>query len=199
MQEYVVVWCRGHGNNYKTCIISYVVPRYALLKTFMKIRVGSAVKESKGAVYFGREKLGRVLVFKSGSKVEVGLNHDIKYTGGYSKDGNTVFLDRRFPKSHVFGKVRISFVASIAKHHEIVEKWMIDDGFSYEHSHRIATGVERAYVESMGVDWKSYDRLCKKEVKRILCMPLHKSPRSLDLAPYHDNKEALSEIRKTYS
>ena len=198
MDEYTIVWRNRFEGKYTVCAVGYRRAVYAVIKTGIKLAVGSVVYRSGGTFYFKKKAAGKAVFVRHGLGVGIDLSYDIKYIGGYSKDGRVVFLDRRFPKSHIFSSKKISLIESVARRHEVVEKWMIDDGFSYEHSHRVATGVERRYVESRGVAWKEYDQWCRKEIRKITSMPLSRSPRSLDLTPYHDNIEALSEIKRTF-
>ena len=63
----------------------------------------------------------------------------------------------------------------------------------------MATGIEKKYVESLGVEWKDYCDEVDKNLRNVYRRTLGKSPSSLDLAPYLycRDQEALKEIRKS--
>jgi hypothetical protein len=81
----------------------------------------------------------------------VNTGYDIKYTGGYSLDGKTIYLDEHFPKNLSVEGKNVSTIESIGLHHELPEKWLSDMGFEYPYAHEVATGIEKKYVESMGI------------------------------------------------
>ncbi|MGC8648313.1 MAG: hypothetical protein ACP5SJ_02330, partial [Candidatus Micrarchaeia archaeon] len=132
-------------------------------------------------------------------QINIDLSHSIKYIGGYSKDGKTIYLDSRFPKSLVINGKEISTVESIAKHHELPEKWMIGEGYTYQYAHMLATKIEREYVESLGIDWELYSKEVEKNLHEVSSSKLEKSPKDLDLTPYLDSKdeETIKEIEQT--
>lgn len=118
-------------------------------------------------------------------------NHDIPYLAGYSKNGNTIYIDRDMPKSFSFRRRRIRTDRFLILH-EAVEKTLMDHlGLRYLHAHQIATRTEQAAVRAAGISWDAYDRFMRIYVKSIGDKRLGKVPRDLDLKPYldeHDNE-----------
>jgi hypothetical protein len=117
-------------------------------------------------------------------------NHDIPYLAGYSKDGNTIYIDRHMPKSFSFGRRRIKTDRFLILH-EAVEKTLMDHlGLRYLHAHQIATRAEQAAVRAAGISWDAYDRFMRMYVKSIGDKRLSKVPRDLDLKPYRDEHDS---------
>ena len=115
--------------------------------------------------------------------------HDIPYLAGYSRDGQTIYIDRHMPKGF---KVRGRFIDTdrFLILHEEVEKTLIDQlNLHYLHAHQIATRAEQAAVRAAGVSWRTYDRFMQRYVKRIGDERLQKVPADLDLKPYRDEHD----------
>ncbi len=183
MEKFYVVWVRRKGEVYDICAVS-VLPDYIRVSTKARASIGSQLQKRGRAVYAGTVRVGAITRTKSGKDVKASTDYEIGYIGGYSNDGRTVFLDRRFPKILVVGGKKVSTVESIARRHEVVEKWMIDDGFSYPYSHKIATQTERRYVEQLGIGWYAYDKITKKHIRIISKLGAKKIPKNLDMSPY---------------
>ncbi len=173
--------------------------------TLIKIRGTEDLKnrtviesDLKTATLSGRE-IGIVVSVKRGSDVKVSTDFDIKYTGGYSLDGKTVYLDEHFPPILKIQGKDIDIRKTIGLHHELPEKWMSDEGYEYPYAHEVATGIEKEYVISLGVTWKAYCDEVDKNLRQVYRRTLEKSPPSLDLAPYLycRDREALKEIRNS--
>lgn len=112
--------------------------------------------------------------------------HDVPYLAGYSKDGQTIYIDRHLPTSFTF-RGRTIEVDRFLILHEEVEKTLIDQlDLHYLHAHQIATRAEEAAVNAARVTWKAYDRFMQKYVKAIGDERLQKVPADLDLKPYRD-------------
>ena len=124
--------------------------------TFIKVSAKKDVKDhtiiqSDGKnCFIGNEHIGEVLSVKKGSDVSVSTDYDIKYTGGYSLDGKTVYLDEHFPPILKIQGKEIDIRKTIGLHHELPEKWMADEDYEYPYAHEVATGIEKKYVESSG-------------------------------------------------
>ncbi|MGC9205395.1 MAG: hypothetical protein ACP5FN_03950, partial [Candidatus Micrarchaeia archaeon] len=148
-------------------------------------------------VYANENAVGEILSRQCRTDITVNTDYDIKYTGGYSKDGKIIYIDRDLPKTLAVDGKDVDLLQSIALHHELVEKWLIDDAYDYQYAHLIATGVEKEYIDSIGVKWESYDAELGKQLRLIYGKKLRKSPRNLDLSPYlaTNDQEALKEIR----
>ncbi|MCW6168921.1 MAG: hypothetical protein LVQ96_04695 [Thermoplasmatales archaeon] len=179
--------------------INYVDPTFAVASIDRKLEKGSLVLLDGNNVILDNKVVGNVIKRKSSSEVKVSTDYDIKYTGGYSLDGKTIYLDEHFPRIlHVEGK-EVDAVKSIGLHHELPEKWLSDEKYEYPYAHEIATGIEKQYVESLGVTWKGYCDEVDKNLRQVYKRELGKSPSALDLAPYLycRDQEALKEIRKS--
>ena len=189
----------ANGHSFNVMAIDFIEPSYVKIKADLLPKVGSVVTiEGENAIMNG-EVLGKVIETKKSEDVRVSVKFDIKYTGGYSMDGKTIYLDEHFPKFFTVEGKEVSTVESIGLHHELPEKWMSDNGYEYPYAHEIATGIEKMYVESLGVTWKGYCEEVDRNLRKVYSRLLEKSPPSLDLAPYLycRDREALKEIRES--
>jgi hypothetical protein len=115
--------------------------------------------------------------------------HDIPYLAGYSRDGETIYIDRHMPQSFRF-RGRLIETDRFLLLHEEVEKTLIDRlGLHYLHAHQIATRAEEAAVRAAGVSWRAYDRFMQKYVKRLGDERLTRVPADLDTKPYRDEHD----------
>ncbi len=187
----------GKNGTYTLIALSFKLPSYIKVSASRDIVFDSKLNVDGDTVSYEGAEVGKVIERKSVSDVKVDTSFDIKYIGGYSTDGKTVYLDRDFPKTLNINGKEVDCVESIAKHHELTEKWMVGEGYTYQYAHIIANKIEREYVESLGVDWSEYDKEVKKYIHQIFSKTLLASPPDLDLAPYSESKdtEALHEIR----
>ncbi|MCL4346161.1 MAG: hypothetical protein M1375_04720 [Candidatus Thermoplasmatota archaeon] len=189
---------RGEENE-KISAISFPEPMFIKFVSGMKLKKGDTVLSDLSKVYLESKEIGSVEVFKSASGENIDTSHDIKYTGGYSIDGKTIYLDEHFPPVLTVEGKEIDARKTIGLHHELPEKWMSDEGYEYPYAHEVATGIEKKYVESLGVTWKGYCSEVDRNLRQVYRRTLEKSPPSLDLAPYLycRDREALNEIRKS--
>ncbi|MGC8537964.1 MAG: hypothetical protein ACP5MZ_03200 [Candidatus Micrarchaeia archaeon] len=203
MEDYTVVEHRVHKEEkegeYIIVALNYVLPTYIKATSKQILQKGEVVQLDDDKLFYKGELMGKLLTKRLGSDIKISTDYDIKYTGGYSNDGKTIYIDRNFPKSlNVNGK-EVSTLESIGRHHELTEKWLTDDAYEYPYAHEIADGVEKLYVESLGIDWKAYSDEVGKHLHDTYARKLQKSPKDLDLSPYiysHDNK-AIEEIRES--
>jgi len=187
------------GKGFLIAAIDFKDPKFIRVLASEEPKAYTNIAVNGSRAYFGEKEIGTLVERKDSSQVKVSTDYDIKYTGGYSLDGKTVYLDEHFPKIlRVEGK-EISTEESIGLHHELPEKWLSDLGYEYPHAHEIATGIEKKYVESKGVTWKGYCTEVDKNLRLVYRNILEKSPPSLDLAPYLycRDREALKEIRES--
>lgn len=187
----------GKNGAYIVIALSFKLPSYIKVSTSREITFDSKLDVDGDVVSYEGAEVGRVTERKSVYDVKVDTSFDIKYIGGYSTDGRTIYLDRDFPKTLNINGKEVDCVESIAKHHELTEKWMVGEGYTYQYAHIIANKIEREYVEALGVDWSEYDKEVRKYIHQIFSKTLSASPPDLDLAPYSESKdtEALHEIR----
>ena len=189
----------GGNDKIELIAINYIEPTMVKVDANEDIKKGGILQVNGNEVYYSSKLIGQVKLAKSGKDIKVSTDYDIKYTGGYSLDGKTVYLDEHFPPVlNVAGK-QIDARKTIGLHHELPEKWMADEDYEYPYAHEVATGIEKKYVESLGVTWQDYCREVDKNLRQVYRRTLEKSPPSLDLAPYLycRDREALGEIRKS--
>ncbi len=204
MEEYEVIehlksGSKAPDNNFLIVAINYKVPTYIKFESEMDFKVGDKINAENNDVFFNQKKIGQIKEIKKADDIKIDTRYDIKYTGGYSVDGKKVYLDEHFPKNiDVDGKT-VDTVESIDRHHEVTEKWLIDDAYEYAYAHEIATKIEREYVESLGVNWDDYCKEVNKNLHEVYMSKAEKTPSDLDLAPYFYSKDekALKEIRET--
>lgn len=203
MSEYRVVEHIEDKNSQKkeftVMAIDFHEPSYIRIRTEFLPKVGSFLEVQGDKAFQDEREIGTVIETKRAEDVRVNLHYDVKYTGGYSMDGKTIYLDEHFPPFFKVEGKEVSTVESIGLHHELPEKWMSDNGYEYPYAHEIATGIEKMYVESIGVTWKGYCSEVDRNLRNVYSRTLQKSPPSLDLAPYLycRDREALKEIRQS--
>ncbi len=200
MEEYEIIeYAKGSGNIDILKAINFKEPTYIRIESEKRFTVGTIVKSDGKAVFEGTEQIGTVSEVKSGSGITISTEYDIKYTGGYSKDGSTIYVARTLPKIVEINGKQISLIESIGRHHELVEKWLIDDLYQYPYAHEVATKIERQYVESLGIAWHDYDEQVGKLLHENYERKLEKSPKDLDMSPYvaSSDTEAITEIRNS--
>ena len=179
--------------------IEYIKPTYIKGIISSEIKKGDKINVENDKIYKNGKEIGHVIINKSSSDVVLDTSHNIKYTGGYSIDGKTIYLDEHFPKILKVEGKDIDTTATIGLHHELPEKWLSDNDFEYPYAHEVATGIEKKYVEYLGVTWKGYCEQVDKYLRKVYSQKLRESPASLDLAPYLycRDREALKEIRES--
>lgn len=190
---------RGKIGKYIITAMDFHEPSYTKIETDTLLDKGMIIDVDGTQAFQNGTKIGKVTLRKNGNEVRVSTAFDIKYTGGYSLDGRTVYLDEHFPVTMKFGDKIIDSRESIGLHHELPEKWLSDDAYEYHYAHETATGIEKKYVESKGVTWKEYCSEVDRNLRNVYRRKLGKTPASLDLAPYLycRDREALKEIRES--
>ncbi len=203
MEKYDVIEHRERSeegeNSYIISALNFVVPTYIKFRFSQKLLKGSEITFDGKTVYYENAQTSDILECKKGSEITIDTSYDIKYTGGYSIDGKTIFIDRNFPTSLDIGGKTVNILESIGRHHELTEKWLTGDAYEYPYAHEIADGIEKRYVESLGIDWTAYSNEVGKHLHETYARKLQRSPKDLDLSPYiysHDNL-AIEEIRES--
>ncbi len=203
MEEYTVIEHRIHGEEkegeYIIVALNYALPTYIKATSKQVLSNGDKVRLEGNNLIHDGNAIGTLIIKKSGSDIKINIDYDIKYTGGYSNDGKTVYMDRNFPKSLSIAGKEVNTLESIGRHHELTEKWLSDDAYEYPYAHEVADGIEKQYVGSFGIDWKAYSDEVAKHLRETYARKLLRSPKDLDLSPYiywHDNK-AIEEIRES--
>lgn len=119
----------------------------------------------------------------------------VPYIGGISKDGKTVYGDRRFPWMQVIQGKHINFSRIVAVH-ERFEWWLVHNlGMKYDPAHIWANTAESLAVEAEGITYKQYDYPFPKWLKVTEKGPFDDLPPDLDPYPYFDNKPVLQALR----
>ncbi len=197
--EHLKVGSKTADNKFIIIAINYKEPTYVKFESQQDFKMGDTVQIDNMDVFLDQKKIGEVKEIKHGNDVKIDTRYDIKYTGGYSMDGKKVYLDEHFPKVIIVDGKNVDTVESIDRHHEITEKWLIDDAYEYAYAHEVATKIEREYVESLGVNWDNYCKEVNKNLHEVYSAKAEKTPSDLDLAPYFYSKDekALKEIRET--
>lgn len=120
---------------------------------------------------------------------KVDYSYDIPYTSGYSKDGKTIYVDRKLPQ---FLQSEYGYKIDLFKyllHHEVTEKTMMEAfGYDYLKAHRLALAVEFDLLQQDGIlideywggSQKYYD--FNELVENVTRVPL-----DLDIKPYLDD------------
>ncbi len=180
--------------------INYVSPTYITVLSKKDVVVGQKIRlNGASKAFLGDEEIGEVVKKQDSSSIKINVDFDIKYNGGYSRDGKTVYIARDLPREMEIDGKKISILESVGKHHELPEKWLSDDAYEYPYAHETATGIEKEYVESLGIKWERYDEELGKQLHIVYQKKLAKSPKDLDLAPYIYGKDqaTLKEIRES--
>jgi hypothetical protein len=121
---------------------------------------------------------------------KVDRKHDVPYLAGYSKDGRTIYIDRRLPKSFRTKKGRRVQVDRYLVLHEAMEKTLIDElGLHYQHAHQIAARAEQSAVRADGIPWGEYDAFNQRYIRLVAEGEWPRSPSDLDLTPYQDEQD----------
>ena len=179
--------------------VNYILPSMVKILLNRKLKVNDIVQVDNDIAYYRKKYIGKVLESRDVGEMTISTDYSIKYTGGYSVDGKRIFLDKNFPKLIAVNNKLVDTVASIAKHHEVTEKWLVDLGYSYAYSHKLATSIERDFIKFLGVNWESYDREVAKYLHENYNRKLENTPLDLDLLPYIESRDskALKEIKES--
>jgi hypothetical protein len=126
------------------------------------------------------------------SKVKFNTEFDVPCLAGYSRDGDTIYIDKDLPQFS--GEIDLfPFLVT----HEFIEKTLEDKlSMPYDLAHQISLRLEKAVVEAAGLVWETYDKFFETFIKRAEDKDLQNPPPDLDLAPYKDLQdfEKLNEI-----
>ncbi len=177
--------------------INFKVPTYITMFASVELKANDIVQVGDKHVYKDGKDIGEIKEIKSGVGVKIDATYNIKYTGGYSRDGSTIYMDSNFPKEIEVAGKKVNAHESIGRHHELTEKWLVDSAYDYPYAHEIANRTERAYVESMGVSWSEYSKEVNRHLSEVSAAKLIRSPKDLDTTPYisSDDTATLKEIR----
>jgi hypothetical protein len=97
----------------------------------------------------------------------INSQYEIPFLAGYSKDGKTIYIDRRLPRTIKIGDKEVDIYKYLAVH-ERVEKTLIDKhAHKYEYAHQLATAAEKKAVTDDGVDWEKYQSFMLRMSKQF--------------------------------
>jgi hypothetical protein len=122
-------------------------------------------------------------------------SYDVPYLSNRSKDGLTVYIDRRIPKTLKCGIAP----AETLPWHELAEWSRQNAGDAYQVAHRQwADPIERRRVAELGGDWAAYSEEIAAYVREVDDEDVKSVPPDLDLRPYQDesDRKALSELAR---
>lgn len=112
----------------------------------------------------------------------IDVKHDLPDLGGYSTDGETIYIDR-----HANPKLSRDEQLAIIQH-EHVEKTLIDMlGYSYAQAHEMATASEHEGLRALGIDPRAYEARLKPFIKRAEHEKITNPPKDLDCHPYYEH------------
>ncbi len=130
-------------------------------------------------------------------------DYDLPYLGGYSENGETIYIDRHLPEELTIeedGHKRSFDPSRFITMHERFEKAVMDAcGWTYGHSHQAANGYERRGVIAAGMSWVPYNNTLKPFIKADEHEALKKVPANLDMKPYYAppvNKGLIARMEK---
>lgn len=134
--------------------------------------------------------------------VTINRRYDVPYLAGASKDGKTVYIDRRVPRKLAIkrrggrGYVSVSLDPFLAVHEETEFGLMVSEKMPYAQAHAIATQAEKKAVEKAGLDWDYYEKVCDGLLSHIEHEKPRQAPPDLYTKPYsHDKQVLLNKIR----
>lgn len=138
---------------------------------------------------------------------EIITTYDMPYVGGYSKNGNHIYLDRHLPEELTLERdgtkkvVRPVIFLADTMGHEPVE-WSVMDamGMDYGQAHQIATGAERRKVLMyLGPGWwPVWQKAIEGYVKADAHEKIKKVPRDYDFRPmqYENDTALIAHMKK---
>lgn len=119
----------------------------------------------------------------------IDATHDVPYLGGISNDGTTVYIDRRLPRVLDIRGVKVDVWKHIAIHEAIEHALMVGLGLEYRRAHHIATRVEEASLEHLGVEPKPYENRLRPYIRKADAETVTNPPPDLYKKPYTDEKD----------
>ena len=120
----------------------------------------SGVVEYLDSHHINADLTGKIL-----PKFSINRSYEVPYLAGYSQDGKTIYIDRRFPTKTTFRNGKTVDITRFIVVHESTEKALMDHlGMPYQQAHHLAIQAERKAVEDAGLHWGEYNAYCMKYV-----------------------------------
>lgn len=156
--------------------------------------------------------LDKIALVASFGIEKINTEYNIPFLAGYSKDGRTIYIDKRLPKWFTLKDGRAINVHKYLIVHERTEKHLLEDGlffdtqmkefqdwfkkehgrnldldehadgYKYPYAHQLATAKEREAVEDDDIVWDEYQNYMLKMVKKLKAFD-GPVPKDLDLSP----------------
>ena len=108
-------------------------------------------------------------------------SYDIPYVGGISRDGRTVYVDRKAYPALLAQGVLPGLIE-----HERVEGILLRKGMAYPDAHGIATAAENRVYAQLGMDFEKAQAVYPKLIRSAEDETVTRCPKDLDLHPYSD-------------
>jgi len=126
----------------------------------------------------------RETIVKLAGAASVNRSHDVKWVGGRSENGQTVYIDKDIPHSMKAGGSYDP--ARTLPWHEVPEWYLMHEkGLSYQEAHSLATHeFEKPRVEELGLDWRKYQEGWGGEIEHNEKKKHLSPPKDLDKSPY---------------
>lgn len=102
--------------------------------------------------------------------MNINRNYQVSYLAGYSKDGKTIYIDKRLPEYMITKDGKKVFTDKYLAIHEKAERDAeYNLGYKYQYAHEFyGTKQERDAVEKDGcVSWKEYQSYMLGMVKKL--------------------------------
>lgn len=117
--------------------------------------------------------------------MKVDATHEVPYLGGVSKDGQTIYIDYRFPVKYQQKDGRVVEPHKYLVFHELAEFTLMSNGESYNQAHRKAAQLEKEFLAEDGVNIKEYYEHVYYYVQKAMAkIDIKKVPVDLDIRPY---------------
>src|ERR1700694_2338922 len=131
----------------------------------------------------GLDRVSSTTWFLRGRSIpyRVDRSYDIPYLGGISRDGRTVYVDRKAYPALLAQGVLPGLIE-----HERVEGILLRRGMQYPDAHRIATAAENRVYAQLGMDFADAQAVYPKLIRSAEDETVTRCPRDLDLRPYSD-------------
>lgn len=129
-------------------------------------------------------------------KKKINREYDIPLLAGYSKDGETLYIDKDFQDGYVGKDGKYIHAINGLLFHEGVEKALMEYlGIGYEPTHEVALRAEYDAAEALGADAKEYNGWMEKYIKIAKEKKEFSVPKNLDLEPYKKETEIMKRMK----
>lgn len=117
--------------------------------------------------------------------MEVSRKFQVPYLGGASKDGETIYIDMRFPTSYLQRDGKIVHPIPYLVRHEVYESQLMKQGIEFNTAHRLSAQHEKEQLRHSRIDVKQYyENIYKWVMDTIHQIDAKKLPPDLNLQPY---------------